>query len=49
VKDGDKIVEQYRKLVERRDRFHNWFKAVYSLEYTGDWLYWEEFIKANRN
>jgi len=49
MKDGDKIVEQFRKLVERRNRLYNWFKAVYSQEYTGDWLYWLEFAKANQN
>jgi hypothetical protein len=49
MKDGDLIVEQFRKLVERRDRLYNWFKVVYSREYTGDWLYWMEFTKISSN
>jgi len=49
VKDGDKIVEQFRKLVERRNRLYNWYRAINSRELTGDWLYWLEYGKSNQN
>jgi len=49
VKDVDKIVEQFRKLVERRNRLYNWYRAINSQELTGDWLYWLEWKEANKN
>jgi hypothetical protein len=49
MKDGDRIVEQFRKLAERRNRLFNWFLATYSQPYIPDWLYWLEFTKSNNN
>jgi hypothetical protein len=43
------MLEQLRKLAERRDRLYNWFKACHSREYIPDWLYWLEYAKVNSN
>ena len=49
MKEGDEVVRRYRELEKQRKRMGNWLKAVSSPFYVPDWIYWLDYLRANKN
>jgi len=50
MKDGDKLLIELKKRAEIRDRYHQFLLLyLHGCAYTPDWLYWGEWVDANRS
>lgn len=48
MKDGDKVVQEWMRIVKTRDRLKA-FAFSLDLTLVQDWLYWREYLKCCRN
>lgn len=49
MKDGDKIVEQFRELVRQRDLAWGLVRALACGEYLPGWVYWLDWLRSVKN
>lgn len=49
MNDSEKMLEQYKELVKRRDQAQLLAMLMASPLYTGDWIHWKDYRRLNQN